>query len=147
MKTFTFKYDPSVSLDQMFVDFKNVLGTKKPRIEEDAVISQSIDAILSSMNKTRLDLFYCIAQDKPSSLYQLSKILKRDYSNVFRDAKALKEIGIIDLQSSQEGERGKLVPVALYDRIVFDFGATSHKRKSLLKSKRGVEKGQSKRMK
>lgn len=127
MKTFTFKFDPNVSLKQMFDEFKKAMNSKTNRIEEDTVLSPSIDAIFSSMNKTKLDLFYCIAQMKPTSLYHLAKLLDRDYANVLRDAKSLEMIGLIELRKNSEGERDKLRPIALYDRIVFDFGAASAK--------------------
>ena len=125
MKTFTFRYDPNASVNSMFNDFEQAIKTKKKEIHSDEIISQSIEAILSSMTKTRLDLFYCIANEKPVSLYQLAQILNRDQANVLRDAKALEEIGVIELKNIQDGNREKLTPVALYDRIVFDFGEAS----------------------
>ncbi len=134
MKTFTFKLDTSISLRGMFNDFKEVMATPgKTAIEKDSITSQTIEAILTSMTKSRLDLFYCIARSKPGSLYELAKILDRDQANVLRDTKALEAMGIIKLNPTKEHGRDKLEPIALYDRIVFDFGATLAKSKRHLK--------------
>jgi predicted transcriptional regulator len=138
VKTFIFKYEPNSTFDQLLIDFKNAIQTKLEKIDNNIIISPSIDAILSSMNRGRLNLFYCIAKDKPSSLYHLSKILKRDYSNVLRDAKALEEMGIIQLKKSKKNGREFLEPIALYDCIIFEFKTCiqfKRKQKTLKKRK------------
>lgn len=122
MKTFTFKFDPQASLKGMFDDLKKVIKTGEASIEEDSMTATSIEAILATMTKAKLDLFYCVAKQKPSSLYQLAQFLERDQSNVLRDARALEAMGIIELKEVQESGRDKLQPIALYDRIIFDFG-------------------------
>lgn len=53
---------------------------------------------------------------KPNSLTELAKLLNKDYGNVWRDAKILESMGIIELQKEKQGVK----PVALYERIVFD---------------------------
>lgn len=116
-KTFTFKYDPSISLGGTFVRMNEVVRTGKPHIQKDCSIVNSIEAIYRSMTKSRLELFQCLVDKQPTSLYQLAQLLKRDYAGVWRDAKVLAGTGIIELK--EEGE--KLKPIALYDRIVFDF--------------------------
>jgi predicted transcriptional regulator len=75
------------------------------------------------MTKSRLELFQCLVEEQPQSLYQLAQFLKRDYAGVWRDAKALELNGIIKLE--RRGE--KLKPIALYDRIIFDFNTKKEK--------------------
>jgi predicted transcriptional regulator len=56
-------------------------------------------------------------ENRPQSLYQLAKLLKRDYANVYKDVQNLVAMGVIRLE--KEGE--KIKPIACYDQIVFDF--------------------------
>ncbi|OFZ82882.1 MAG: hypothetical protein A2603_11825 [Bdellovibrionales bacterium RIFOXYD1_FULL_55_31] len=49
-------------------------------------------------------------------------VMKRDHANVLRDVKVLERLGLIQLVTEKEGERERMRPVALYDRIIFDFG-------------------------
>ena len=116
-KTFTFKYDPTISLEGTFVRMNEAVRTKKSHIQKDCSIANSIETIYRSMTKSRLELFQCLVDKQPNSLYQLAKLLKRDYAGVWRDAKVLAGTGIIELKE----EREKLRPIPLYDRIVFDF--------------------------
>lgn len=122
MKTFTFRYDSRATPKGMFAAIKKAAKTKAPNIERNDTASNSINAILSTMTAGRIELFYGIAHNSPSSIYQLSQILKRDHANVLRDVKVLEGLGLIQLVADKEGERERLRPVALYDRIVFDFG-------------------------
>ena len=81
-KTFTFKYDPTISLERTFSQMNEAFQTKKPYIQKNCTISNSIEAIYRSMTKSRLELFQCLVDKKPNSLYQLSQLLHRDYAGV-----------------------------------------------------------------
>jgi predicted transcriptional regulator len=82
IRTFTFKYDPAISLERTFARMNEAVRTKKPSIQKDCSIANSIEAIYRSMTKSRLELFQCLVDKQPNSLYQLAKLLKRDYSGV-----------------------------------------------------------------
>jgi predicted transcriptional regulator len=81
------------------------------------------------MTESRLQVFYGIADQQPTSIYQLAQLLKRDQANVLRDVKTLEAMRLIRLESEKDGDRERLRPVANYDRIVFDFGAAASKKK------------------
>lgn len=122
-KTFTFKYDPTISLEKTFSRMNEVVHTGKPYIQKDCSIVNSIEAIYRSMTKSRLELFQCLVDKQPHSLYELAQLLKRDYSGVWRDVRILELNGIIKLKKQEK----KLKPVALYGRIIFDFGIKREK--------------------
>src|SRR5687767_340819 len=71
-KTFTFKYDPTVSLERTFSRMNEAMRTGKPSIQKDCSIANSIEAIYRSMTKSRLELFQCLVDKQPNSLYQLA---------------------------------------------------------------------------
>ncbi len=131
MKTFTFRYDPKATPDELFARVEVAAKTGVHDIRKDEIASNSIHAILSAMTEGRLQVFYAVADHKPPSMYQLAQLLKRDQANVLRDVKALEAMKLIKLISEKDGDRERLRPVANYDRIVFDFGAAgaSGKRK------------------
>src|SRR3989338_8361128 len=132
MKTFIFKYSPDATPKALFSEMEKAIKTGVPRIQRNELASNSVSSILSTMTAGRIQLFYAIAMDKPESIYRLSQMQERDQANVIRDVKTLEGLGLIKLVSEQDGDRERLRPVALYDRIVFDFGeaktARSHPR-------------------
>jgi len=117
VKTFTFKYDPNFSLKRMGEEIKEAVRTGKPSVHPDRIRYADIEDIMKEMSSTRLKLFSCLVTKKPQSLYQLAQLLSRDYANVWGEAKSLAQMGIIKL----EKENGRIRPIPLYERVVFDF--------------------------
>src|SRR5437879_4831712 len=56
-KTFTFKYDPTISLEGTFFRMNEAMRTGRSDIQKDCSIVNSIEAIYRSMTKDRLKLF------------------------------------------------------------------------------------------
>lgn len=129
MKTFTFRYNPQATPDDLFGRLHQAVKSGVSDIRKDEMSSNSIHAILSAMTEGRLQVFYAIADSKPISMYQLAQVLKRDQANVLRDVKTLEAMRLVNLVSEKDGERERQRPVANYDRIVFDFGVSGVQRK------------------
>ncbi len=53
----------------------------------------------------------------PGSIYELAKILKRDFKAVDSDVKLLAKLGFIELKQEIEGKRKKLKPVLVVDNL------------------------------
>lgn len=58
----------------------------------------------------RLELLAAIRIQKPSSIQELARMLKRDFKNVYTDVKLLTEYGMIELKES--GARKPTLPLA-----------------------------------
>jgi len=116
-KTFIFKYDPAISLEKTFAETNEAIRTGRPYIKQHQISFSSIKDITEEFISPRPKLFACLVEKQPQSLYQLAKLLNRDYANVYKDVKSLVAMGIIKLK--KEGERIK--PIPLYDSIMFDF--------------------------
>lgn len=127
MKTFTFVYDPSVSLRKLGSDMLKAARTGKAQIENGISKSPSIKAILSVATENRLSMFQTIVTQKPNSLYELAQLLKKDQAYVLREARALEALGLVELRKEIGEGRERLKPIALYDRIVLDFGMAKGK--------------------
>jgi predicted transcriptional regulator len=115
-KIFTFKYDPTISLKKMGEEIREAVKTGKPNLQLHQLSFANIEDITSEFISPRPKLFACLVEKTPQSLYQLAKLLKRDYANVYKDVKSLVAMGIVKLE---EGER--IRPIPLYDQIIFDF--------------------------
>ena len=121
-KTFIFKYDPAISLKRMGEDILETVHTGKPNINLHQINFANLEDLINEFTSPRPRLFACLVEEQPQSLYQLAKLLKRDYANVYKDVQNLVTMGIIKLKKEKKGEGGERIrPIPLYDEIVFDF--------------------------
>src|SRR6185436_11524045 len=118
IRTITFQYDPTISLEKTFAKMQESVKTSKPSVHPHRIKVASLESLW--LNSSQLKLFSCLVEDKPNSLAQLAQILNKDYQEVEKEAYSLALMGIIRLQEEQDQI---LRPIALYDRIVFDFSA------------------------
>lgn len=70
---------------------------------------------LLSNEKSRI--LYVLKNEKIDSIYDLAKKIKRDFKSVYQDLKFLEKLGFIEFYSEKQGDRTKLVPVLLTDKI------------------------------
>ena len=120
MKVFTFRYEEK-PLKKAFARMRKVIESGVPDIRQNEMTCDSLHSMLDVMSKSRFETFAAIVEHRPESLYGLAKILDKDQAQVHRDARALEALGLIQLESIQEGRREKLKPKADYDRITFEF--------------------------
>ncbi len=98
------------SLEELFSELKELIH-KEGKIEYVSVGSmEELNRILTPQRKKLIDT---IRKEKPSSIRELAKILRRDYKNVYEDVLFLERTGFIKLD--RKGR--KLVPVVDYDEI------------------------------
>ncbi|HSB72584.1 MAG TPA: hypothetical protein VLH58_09205 [Candidatus Methylomirabilis sp.] len=70
------------------------------------------------MTPKRLQLLRLIRQGRPDSVYQLAKLLGRDFKNVHEDVQTLAAYGLVSLKKSAAGRR-TTVPRAPFSAIEF----------------------------
>jgi len=116
IRTFTFQYDPTISLKKTFAKMQEASKTGKPSVHPHRIKVANLETLW--LNSNQLKFFSCLVDEKPDSLTQLAQILNKDYQEVEKEAHSLALMGIIKLQEEQNQV---LRPIALYDRIVFDF--------------------------
>ena len=71
---------------------------------------------LLSNEKARL--LHTIKTKQPTSIYELAKLLGRDFKSVRQDIKLLEHFGFIELISSHKKGRERLRPVIEVDQVV-----------------------------
>ena len=78
-----------------------------------AIYFSNLKEMRRILTERRLELLKTIKDRKPSSVYELARVLNRDLKNVLQDVSYLEELGIIAV--SKIGD--KKVPRFGYDRI------------------------------
>lgn len=120
MKTFTFRYEEK-PLKKAFARMRKVAETNVPDIRDDELVCDSLESMLDVMSKSRFQTFAAIVEHKPNSLYELAKVIEKDQAQVLRETRALESLGLVKLETVQDGGREKLKPIAVYDRVIFKF--------------------------
>jgi len=73
---------------------------------------------LLSNEKARI--LHIIKTKKPASIYELAKLLGRDFKAVRQDIKLLEKFGFIELITSHKQGRERLMPIIGVDKIVIN---------------------------
>ncbi len=91
--------------------FKRIRGDKS---EYDLQGIQDLRQLLSNEKSKILNV---VKNQNPSSVYQLAKILKRDFKAVREDIKVLEKFGFIELISENKGKRKRKKPTLSIDNL------------------------------
>src|SRR3990172_11023951 len=97
MKTVTFSIRP---LDDVMDDFAKTFeavrtGRRLPKGRREEVGFTSIEAVRKFLTRERLALLRAIRTRRPSSIYQLAKMVGRDLKNVQEDIRLLERHGLV----------------------------------------------------
>ena len=76
-----------------------------------------ISRVRKLLSNERARMIYTIKMNQPHSIYQLAKLLDRDFKTVRDDLRILESFGIIDLVVKHEGKRESLVPVLNVEQL------------------------------
>ena len=79
-----------------------------------------IAKLRSILSNEKAKLLHIIKTKKPSSIYELAKLLGRDFKAVRYDIKLLEEFGFVELISSHKNGRERLRPVIDADQITIN---------------------------
>lgn len=90
--------------------FKKFTGEKEYDFE-------GISTLRRLLSNERARLLHVLKSKKPKSMYELAKMLKRDFKSVSDDIKLLEKFGFIDMIEEKTGKRKRLKPVLVVDRV------------------------------
>ncbi|MBI5195444.1 MAG: ArsR family transcriptional regulator [Nitrospirae bacterium] len=106
------------SLKDFAETWKKLESGKKVKKEE-GIYFDSIDTMRAVLTNKRLQILKMIRELKPSSVYELAKILGRDLKNVNQDLKLLSDIGLVTLEKT-ETDKKRVVPHVDYTKILLE---------------------------
>jgi len=92
------------------------LDPARPRSE--GTYFTSLEAARKVLTPKRLELLRVIRQGRPDSVYQLARLVGRDFKNVHADVQALAAYGLVSLKKAQAGRRTS-VPRVPFSTIEF----------------------------
>jgi len=69
------------------------------------------------LSNEKAKILYILRKEQPSSIYNLAKILQRDFKSVREDVKSLERFGLIEFHSVKTGQRRALKPVLLTNKL------------------------------
>jgi predicted transcriptional regulator len=118
MKTVTFAIKPLGEVADEFVKTFDAVrtGRRVPK-KSDGVGFTSIEAARNFLTRERLALMRTIRTRHPGSLYELAKIVNRDFKNVQDDIRILERHGLVRISKEQRGKRKVKVPQVLFEEI------------------------------
>ena len=92
---------------------------KAKKLREDSISFQSLDQLRKFLTPKRLELLRTVRHKKPSSIYELAKLVGRTPENVNTDIKFLKKLGFVEVTKVKE-LRKKSVPEVSYDKMTLE---------------------------
>lgn len=95
-------------------------GIVKP-VDYAAISFTSLSEMRSTFSPNRLKLLSAIKKFNPHSIYELSKILKRDRRHIMKDIKALRSLGVLKVKKSKLNGRKTSVLTVPYDEVDIAF--------------------------
>lgn len=78
---------------------------------------EGLSALRNLLSNEKARMLHVIKSKSPKSVYELAKILKRDFKSVSLDIRLLERFGFIDLISEKTGKRERLKPKIVVDSI------------------------------
>jgi predicted transcriptional regulator len=119
MKTVTFSIRPLSEVADDFAKTFDAVRTRRriPKKPRDEVGFTSIEAARNFMTRERLALMHTIRTRHPGSLYELAKMVSRDFKNVQEDVRILGRHGLVRIAREPRGKRKIKVPQVLFDEI------------------------------
>ncbi|MDN3515755.1 MAG: hypothetical protein NG747_15335 [Candidatus Brocadia sp.] len=108
--------------NELFKEVKEVCEKleKGEKVKKHEGISfENLDVIKKVLTEERLRILKIIKKERPSSIYELAKMLRRDMKNTFDDVQYLAQVGFIEIKKTKEG-REKATPLVKYDKILLE---------------------------
>lgn len=78
---------------------------------------EGLGVLRNLLSNEKARVLNVIKNRKPNSIYELAKILKRDFKSVNGDVKALEKFGFLDMVAEKTGKRERLKPVLAVDSM------------------------------
>jgi len=95
----------------------NVTAKKKDSI----IVCSSFKIAAKLFSARRLTILQTIISEKPESIRQLAKIIKKDFKNVYNDVIFLSDLGLIEL--IEQGTPKSLKPISKYSGLELKLAA------------------------
>ena len=105
-KTITLQAEPG-AFTALFSRFSSSKEDKNP----------DLSLLRSMLSHEKARLLHVLKTKQPNSLYELAKILGRDFKSVRQDIRVLEEFGFVEMIPVHKGKRQKLKPILVINQL------------------------------
>lgn len=78
---------------------------------------EGLSALRKLLSNEKARLLHTLKNKNPKSIYELAKILKRDFKSVSQDIKLLDRFGFVEMIAEKSGKRERLRPVLSVNNV------------------------------
>ncbi len=82
---------------------------------------EGISSLRKLLSNEKARILHVIKYQKPNSIYELAKLLKRNFKSVYEDLKLLERFGFIDFIEEKGKDRTRHKPEIIVDTITIHF--------------------------
>lgn len=79
--------------------------------------SSDVSLLRKLLSNEKAKILFCLKTNKPKSIYQLAKLLGRDFKSVSEDVNLLEKFGFIEFHAGKTGKREAKMPVLAIDKL------------------------------
>lgn len=113
------------SLDRVlrnFVEVGNRVRRGKEVCPQKGTYVADVGIARAIFTESRLRIIRVLKEKSPRSIYDLAKLINRDFKNVYDDVDFLAQIGMIKMEERKTGRKQKK-PILVCDKILFQMAA------------------------
>lgn len=125
-KNISIKFDEEHSVFNIFIKPIIPFGIRQYSFSHEPEQSKNINPQLAQikrvkqlLSKEKIRILYTIKENKPKSVYELAKLLKRNFKAVRQDLKVLEDLGLVSLKTEKVKNRLCSRPMLQATRINF----------------------------
>jgi predicted transcriptional regulator len=104
----------SITLKQESGGFSSIFRGFKA---DEKYANPDIAQLRSMLSNEKARMLHVLRTKQPNSLYELAKILGRDFKSVRQDIRLLEEFGFVEMIPIHKGKREKLKPILVLDEL------------------------------
>ena len=104
----------TITLEEKSGTFQAIFGRFRSQPKQE---NSDISMLRSLLSNEKARLMHIIKTKQPNSIYELAKILGRDFKSVRDDIRTLEQFGFIEMMPIHKGKREKLKPLLVLDEL------------------------------
>ena len=92
---------------------------KGEKIKLNKIVFNNVETLRSILTTERVRVLHCIKEKKPKSIYELAKMLDRNWRLVAKDVELLSNLGIVKLEK-KEKPKEIIRPIVNFNKMNID---------------------------
>jgi predicted transcriptional regulator len=77
-----------------------------------------LSSVTAAATECRIEILRIIREKQPDSLYELAKLVGKNQAYIYRESKALVELGLLEFEKVEGEGRRRTKPIALFDALI-----------------------------